>query len=87
MIKPVLAVPEPTFKFVLNVFSPAISCDPVVMAPEAVALADGIAAPVPVDEFTVGPAVVPAVHDKFVPAGAVYPKSSNVSILVAIDVT
>jgi hypothetical protein len=38
----------------------------VVTAPEAVALALGITAFVPVEEFTVGPAVVPAVHERFV---------------------
>lgn len=50
----------------LKVFTPAQVCAPVVTTPDAVALAVGSVALVPVDDVTTGPAVVPAVMPKFV---------------------
>ena len=54
----------------VNVLAPANVCVSVVTIPEAVALALGIVTLVPVDELMVGPAVSPAVADKFVVAVA-----------------
>ena len=66
------AVAVPAFPLIepemvlLNVFMPAKVCAPVVTTPDAVALAVGSVAFVPVDELTVGPAVVPPVTLRFV---------------------
>jgi hypothetical protein len=67
----------------LNVLTPAKVWAPVVIAPDAVALAVGITALVPVDELTCGPAVVPAVHERLVPTLTCAPVSIPSSFVLS----
>jgi hypothetical protein len=70
----------------LNVFTPANVWFPVVITPDADAVAVGSVAFVPVDEVTIGPAVVPAVMPRFVAtltcAPAAIPSNFVLSALV-----
>ena len=61
-----MLVPESKVALAVKVFAPAKVCVPVVTAPEAEAEAEGITALAPVEELTVGPAVVPAVQVRLV---------------------